>query len=270
MNPGKNNEFDRQLANKFDSFRPKVSNDLWGKIASELDEQGQEQSGTATAPQQQRFRTWWLSVAASALIVCGTVYWYTRPVAVTYLHNPIVQAEETGMPAVAEPAPKPTPAVEPLDVDRLRQLFAKRNRQAKSENQQEAKVAEAPAAGRPGKAIGSQPAVTEAAVTPMQVVARKDDPTSPPTAERSATAEALVATVPDIQPPVVLEDEEETLLAATEATKQPFGVSNILNYVVGAVDQREEKLVTFSNDDEGSLKLDFNFSLVKNKKKRIK
>src|SRR5690606_33105912 len=79
-----------------------------------------------------------------------------------------------------------------------------------------------------------------------------------------------IAGVPAIEPLLVLEDEEETMLASTEATRQAFGLSNILNYVVGTVDQRDEKLVTFSNDEEGSLKLDFNFGLAKNKKKKPK
>ena len=37
MNPGKNNDFDRQLAGKFNDFRPEVPNGLWDKIASKLD-----------------------------------------------------------------------------------------------------------------------------------------------------------------------------------------------------------------------------------------
>src|SRR3546814_20753313 len=107
-------------------------------------------------------------------------------------------------------------------------------------------------------------------MTTTQGVAKNDKSVVPPPTDQPVSRESIASTVPVIQPPVVLEDEEETLLAAAGESKQPFGVSNILNYVVGAVDQRDEKLVTFSNDGEGSLKLDFNFSLAKNKKKRIK
>lgn len=267
MNPDKNNEFDRQLAGKFDNFRPEVPSGLWDKIASKLDEQ--EQASVVPIKHRRRFPTWWVSVAASVLVMCGIVYWYNRPVAVTYLQTPVVHVEEE-TPMVEESAPEPAPAVEPLDIDRLKQLFAKRNRQAKSENEPEMQVAETRQIDRSTETIDSQLPIVEEAVPAMQSLAKNDELHTLPSADRPISGEAIAATVPDIQPPVVLEEEEETLLAATEESKRPFGVSNILNYVVGAVDQRDEKLVTFSNDSEGSLRLDFNFSLAKNKKKQIK
>ncbi|MFB2118062.1 hypothetical protein [Parapedobacter sp. 2B3] len=268
MNPNKKNEFDRQLAGKFESFRPGVPSGLWDKIASKLDEQ--EQSNIVPIKQQRRFPIRWISVAASVLVVCGFVYWYNRPVEVTYLQNPVAQEEEADAPAIEEPAHEPAAAVEPLDMDRLKQLFAKRNRTPKNESKQEIQMAETPPANRPAEAADSQPVITEETASPTQVFAKNNEQATPPSANQPVSEEAIAATVPDIQPPVIMEEEEETLLAAVEASKQPFGVSNILNYVVGAVDQRDEKLITFSNDGEGSLKLDFNFSLAKNKKKRIK
>src|SRR3546814_25961 len=154
MKQDKKNEFDRQLADKFANFRPEVPGGLWGKIASKLDEQ--QHGSIVPIKQQRRFPTRWLSVAASVLIVCGIVYWYNRPVAVTYLQSPVVHMEEMEAPVVEEPAPAPIPAVEPLDIDRLRQLFAKRNRQAKNDNQQEIQVAETQRIERPAEATDNQ------------------------------------------------------------------------------------------------------------------
>lgn len=266
MNPSKNNDFDRQVAGKFENFRPEVPSGLWDKIASKLDEQ--EQSSIVPI-KQRRFPTWWITVAATVLMVCGIVYWYNRPVEVTYLQNPVVHEEEAGTPAVEEPTPAQVPSVEPLDIDRLKQLFAKRNRKVENETRQETQIAGTQHVNRPVEATNNQPAITEA-VPPTSVLANNTELITPPSMDRTATGEEIAATVPDIQPPVVLEEEEDVLLAATEEPKQPFGISNILNYVVGTVDQRDEKLVTFSNDSEGSLKLDFNFGLARNKKKRIK
>jgi len=269
MSQDKDNEFDRQLAGKFENFRPEVPRGLWDKIASKLDEQ--EQGNIVPIKQPRRSTTWWISVAASVLMVCGLVYWYNRPVEVTYLQNPVVDVEEADTPAVEEPALDPAAAAEPLDIDRLKRLFAKRDRTPKNENERETFVAETPKADQTADAADNPPVVAEEAVSPTQALAKNDGQATPISADQPAIEDAVAATVPDIQPPVVLEEEEETLLAAAEEPKkQPFGVSNILNYVVGAVDQRDEKLVTFSNDGEGSLKLDFNFSLAKNKKKRIK
>ncbi|MEC3880713.1 hypothetical protein [Parapedobacter sp. 10938] len=268
MNPDKKNDFDRKLAGKFDNFHPEVPNGLWDKIASKLDEQ--EQGGIIPVKRHGRFPTWWISVAASVLLVCGIVYWYNRPVAVTYLQSPMAHVEETEVLVVEEPA-VPAPTVEPLDIDRLKRLFAKRNRAPKNENKPETLETKTPSIERPAETSGGTITITEETPTSTHALAKNGEPAAIPSAEQqSLTEEAVAATVPDIQPPVMLEEEEETLLAAAEASKQPFGVSSILNYVVGAVDQRDEKLVTFSNDGEGSLKLDFNFSLAKSKKKRTK
>ena len=268
MNPAKKNEFDRQLADKFHSFHPEVPSGLWGKIAATLDEQ--ERNGIVPIKQRRRLPTWWISVAASVLVVCGIVYWYYRPAAVTYLQKPVVHTEETVPPVEEGPTPTPATAVEPLDIDRLKRLFAKRGRKSTSNPKPEIHVDEALSAALAVATTNNQPATVEPTPTPTPAGVEDEAFVTPLPTGQPAVEQAVAATIPDIQPPVVSEDEEETLLAATEAPKQPFGVSNILNYVVGAVDQREEKLVTFSSDDEGSLTLDFNFSLAKNKKKRIK
>lgn len=269
MNPDKKNEFDRQLAGKFENFRPEVPGGLWDKIAATLDKQ--EQDNVIPIKHQRRFPTWWISVAASALLVCGIVYWYNRPVTVTYLQNPVVQHEEQAdAPVIEEPVVEPGPVIEPVDVDRLKQLFARRNRKTKSENQPETQVAEPQHIDRPAEGIDSPLLIADRTISPEDPLATNDGSATSSSAGRPAIGEAVAATIPDIQPPVVLEEDEETLLAATEEPKPPFGISNILNYVVGTVDQRDEKLVTFSNDGEGSLKLDFNFGLAKNKKSKIK
>lgn len=272
MNRDKKNEFDRLLADKFENFRPDAPTELWDKIASKLDEQ--EQSNIVPIKQQRRFPIRWISVAASILVVCGMIYWFNRPVVVTYLQNPVTHVEEAEIPAVEELKPEPAPMVEPLDIDRLKQPSARQRpnnkNQPKVNPAETLQASETQQASRSAETTDNQRLITEGTLSATHALAKNDELITLPSAGRPISEEAIVATVPDIQPPVVLEEEEETLLAAAEASKQPFGVSNILNYVVGAVDQRDEKLVTFSNDGEGSLKLDFNFSLAKNKKKRIK
>ena len=271
MNPNKKNEFDRRLAGKFENFRPEVPGGLWEKLASKLDEQ--EQTNIVPIKQRHRFPTKWVSVAAAVLMVCGAVYWYNRPITITYLRGPVVHNDETVPPVEEAQAPIPVPEVEPLDIHGLKQLFARRSRNVKNEHRSAAQVAETQVAQQPAETIESQPLASEREEIPLssleQVLANNDESAILPAAH-PAVENTVAATVPEIEPPVVLEEEEETLLAATDKRKQPFGVSNILNYVVNAVDQRDEKLVTFSDDGEGSLKLDFNFGLAKNRKNSIK
>ena len=256
MNPNEKNEFDRHMADKFKDFKPSVPAGLWDRIATQLD--AQQSRPVIPLKRKRRFPTWWMSVAATLLVVCGIAYWYNRPTPITYLQGRVAaheHTEEPGAPVVnvptEAPAQEPIPEIEPLDRERLKRIFAKKNRQRPV-------ATEAQPVDRPAKSTETQQLATHEVVHPTETLP----------VEQAVVAEE-VAAVPDIQPLVVLQ-EEGILLAAENTSRQPFGISNILNYVVGTVDQREEKLVTFSNDDEGSLKLDFNFSLAKNRKKKIK
>src|SRR5690606_5867008 len=260
-----NKEFDKRLREKFEGFRPDAPKGLWDKIATQLDAE-ESRFVVSTPVKPRRFPTWWMAVAATLLVVCGVLYWQNRPVSVTYLHanaDPVVAPEKAVVePTVAEEAPDSI--AEPLDLDRLRRVFAKRNGKGKVEKRPQRVVREqqpeevVPAGNREPQQLATRESKTPS----FDALSHERD-----SLERG---QIEVAGVPAIEPLVVLEDEEETMLASTEQTKRPFGISNILNYVVGTVDQREEKLITFSNDEEGSLKLDFNFSLAKNRKKKLK
>lgn len=266
MNPHKDNEFDRQVREKFEQFSPEVSSGLWEKIAGQLDAQEQPKKIVIVPAKKRLLSGWWISVAAAVLVVCGAVYWYNRPVTVTYLQgreaaNNDVPQKPTKVPAVIVREPVDSiPSPEPLDIERLKKLFAKRKRPTKTvepEPQRLEQTTKMAVSEKPGLEDGMS----------QSVAATTNSELSTPPINRE---EPIIAAVPAIQPLVVLDEEEDHMLASTAGEKHPFGLSNILNYMVGTVDQREEKLVKFSNDGEGSLKLDFNFSLAKNRKKRLK
>ena len=275
MHPDKRNEFDKQLAEKFDHFRPDVPGGLWEKIATELD--NREQAVVVPMKVVRRRPARWLSAAAAVLVVCSAIYWYNRPVAVTYLQGTAAQANGAVAPTEEmtlenTPVQETTvaaPEIEPLDIDRLKQLFTRRKREGINKHQSEGPAIETQPTGQPaGTTIGPSPTAEDFAPI-SQALAKTDIDITTPTIH--TTDEAMVAaTMPVVEPPVAPESagEAETLLAAGDKPKQAFGVSSLLNYVVGAVDQREEKLISFSDDGEGSLKLDFNFSLAKNKRNR--
>ncbi len=267
MNPNGKNDFDRQLKEKFEGFRPEVPAGLWDKIATRLEPS--DERVVAMIPKRRRFARRWLSVAALLLMGIGVAYWYNRPVAVTYLQG----AQETLALAPAEPMQadtadqEPIPDPVPLDVERLKRLFAKKHRTATAET-----------GAAPVRTVESAADNRDANLRIADNDSRQQVPVSQeakaelrpsPLPDASPQPEEALARVPDIEP-LIPEEEEESLLAAVHGEKPAFGISTILNYVVGTVDQREEKLVTFSNDSEGSLKLDFNFGLAKNRKKKLK
>ncbi|WP_257670150.1 hypothetical protein [Parapedobacter tibetensis] len=272
MNPNEDKGFDRQMRDKFENFKPEVPTGLWDKIEAQLDAQDGHHM-VSMARGRRRLPTWWLAVAATLLVVCGMAYWYSRPLEVTYLQGKAVIQEEDSRKPVATyiPEEKPATTVDPLDVERLKRLFAKkRSRIERNENTRGVEKTREVAKESPNETDPSQWVTTKDVLeTEKPAEGKIGAVASDKPEDGTIVSENVVANVPDIKPPVILEDEEETMLASTDG-KQPFGLSNILNYVVGTVDQREEKLVTFSNDNEGSLKLDFNFGLAKNKKKKIK
>ncbi|MFC3200146.1 hypothetical protein ACFOET_21170 [Parapedobacter deserti] len=273
MNPMENEAFDRELQKKFNDFKPEISAGLWDKIATQLD--ARDKRNLAPMKGGRRFPAWWTTVAASILIVCGITYWYNRPVKVTYLHGrAAVEGESTAPSPVDLPIQDAAPAAEPLDIERLKRVFAKKDRKTDGNAPLRPTTAETAEQSIEVKTSGLLAANNEPA-PPVKLVKTAEAeaarlPEQQVLPEKLPLLEETLVNVPDIQPLVAVEGEEETMLASATQIKQPFGVSIILNYVVGAVDQREEKLITFSNDDEGSLKLDFNFNIAKTKKRKVK
>jgi hypothetical protein len=49
-------------------------------------------------------------------------------------------------------------------------------------------------------------------------------------------------------------------------TRSRFGISKLLNLMVAQIDKRDERFISFSNDEEGSLKVDFKLAQAKNNK----
>src|SRR5690606_8845639 len=182
-----------------------------------------------------------------------------RPVEVTYLHGRAVEIPEEPPVGAVQPE-TPEYSQGPAEEQQADAPVARRLRRAQA-SQLVAYTVEGPEVG----------ATDETMPAPVERIDTAGEPRLADAIVLRPEADVLPATVtlahvPEIQP-LVDRDEGDVLLASTEREKRSLGLSTILNYVVSTVDQREEKLVTFSNDGEGSLKLDFNFGLAKNRKK---
>lgn len=261
-------EFDRQVHDKFKNFTPEVSTNLWSKIEEQLAREAPRKV-VPMVKKRGGLSTWWMAVAATLLIACGVAYWYQRPTEVTFLYGKAKTEEaEVVIPTVADlPAEIPEVALEPIDRERWKQLFTKKepkvSKTIPTPLEEESTEEAAMKADEPMRWVATDEKQPEKPLAGQQTEANM-------AMDAATVLDEALAKVPDVQPLVVFDEDEETMLASVVDSKQSFGLSNILNYVVGTVDQREEKLVTFSNDSEGSLKLDFNFGLAKNRKKKIK
>ena len=73
--------------------------------------------------------------------------------------------------------------------------------------------------------------------------------------------------VAPLKPLIENPEEEETMLASTD--KQSV-ITKLLNTVSGAIAPEHSKNIHFSKDEEGTLKIDLNNSLVRTRKPKIK
>lgn len=261
------NEFDRQMRDKFEDFTPEVPSGLWDGIAARLDEQVESDAPKVLpiTPKKKGGATWW-SIAAAVVLLVSAAVWLSRPSEVIYLQgSPKLVSEISEVPAENIEEVKEEVVREPLNLAPIKSFFAsrKRNEVAKDllledSNDMEQEIDET--------ALFAQSEPEPKVKDPSTETVLFDEHTIPAEDDSSHYVQA----VPELKPLIVLEEEEETMYAKAPDEKAGFGVSNILNMVVDQVDAREDKLIRFSSDSEGSLKVDFNFGLAKTRKKRIK
>lgn len=248
------NPFDRHIRDKMKNFTPDVSAGLWDKIEAGLARQTPDRA--AMSVRRRTVPVAWRWAAAAALLVGVLSYWASRPVPVIYLQGQAAApvAETDTQPAGPVTASRPTrPAASGMPG---RTPIARATpRKTRSEP--------IPAVAVPiPEAVTSEPVVKQMSTARPSPVAAPSSPRATPEAGSSGSD---TSGVPDVQPPVVLDDTAAEMLASTPRSN-PFGVSQLLNFVVGTVDRREEKAVQFSSDSEGSIKIEFN--LARNRRKK--
>lgn len=264
-------DFDRQMRDKFDSYRPDASPGLWDKIVARLDEQAGTEKPVATMPPSRKLHGGWWKSAAAILLLGILAWWLYRPAEVVYLQSRAPRLAQD----VTEETPKATAPVapvqsevasEPLNLTPIRALFAKRARREPSREALGQGLAE-PLQGEELVAVApDSPSDMQTASATEPVIA--DQPTTPSEADTQLPiVESQLrednANVAEL--PVVLADLGAETVAEPPVEKA-FGVSSILNIVVGSVDPRDEKLVTFSDDEEGLIKMAFNLGRGKSRR----
>lgn len=231
-------------------FSPDVPAGLWEKIETGLVSGKVREEGKTI---RLRAKSSWWAAAAVVLTVGLMSYWFTRPAETIYLHGKTAAVKDTA--AVLHAAGKE--GHNPTDTSASRMVSVE-TVAARKTNRPGSRRGMPPTLETPDKIPSPEPVLM---ALPLPAPP-KNDPKSIPVPD---SVEMRIVEVPDLQPPVVLEDVEEEMLASTAQTN-PLGVSRLLNFLVGAVDTREEKAVTFSSDSEGSLKIEFN--LARNRKRK--
>jgi hypothetical protein len=228
--------FDTQIRDKFENFEVKVPSHLWDNISQALDD-AEQPKVRSLPPRSAHARLWW---AAASLLFCASLGWWMisdeQPTVYlqakkieTMSHEPSNTTTETTLPTIlSEESPLIT---EPhlrfatnKDVERLND--------------------------------------------PSDLVHSEEDswekPKSLTTVQHFASVSSAEAQTP--RAAVSLESKAISNIALTwepRVESRALRVSDMLNFMVAQVDKRDEKWIVFSDDDEGSLLIDFNLGLAR-------
>lgn len=271
-------EFDSKLREKLDGFRPEVPAQIWDRIQTELDN---KQETVVLGVQKARKFQWSRWAAAVVLITIGTIYFATnRSQEVIYLANHESQQSDN-RPEIMEQQvqPAPDPAAETGgkklsdDIRTISRVLASTLQSAESKT----RISEESKDQAQNQfALNIEPSKTSNSETDENLIKGKAE-------EKTIFNENALASVqiePDLNDPLstrrlaqiedlnavaVRKDEVENNPLAKESiaetqVRSRFGVSKLLNLMVAQLDRRDEKFVSFSNDEEGSLKIDFNLA----------
>lgn len=255
-------EFDREMREKFESYQPEPSAGLWDKIATRLDAASDGDGALVSLPSKpKRQSAWWWSAAAGILLLGAFAWWQYQPVEVMYLRgNPRVTASSDASETLENPPLQTREANSRAEVSD-RPVSTVTRVAERSHSKLIAHTPSPPA----DVFVSNESVVNETTTNPSGI---QEVAVIPP-AGAELGAELLIDTTHHASPlsqgvyasavdAVVIPVELGLESTEQRPVERGFGVSSLLNMVVGSVDPREEKLITFSDDDEGLIKMAVN------------
>jgi len=277
MKKNMDKEFDSKLHEKLDAYRPEVIPQIWDRIQTEL---AQKQETVVLGVQEARRFQWskW-AAAAVLLIAVGAIYFTAnQPQDVIYLSahapeqtvdNPEIRKNPLS-PATDQSAESGGKKLSD-DIQTISRFLAttlqatERNATERNSRKEEEIMDQE----LNQLAINTEPIQTTLPESSQNLIAGSVD-------EKTVFDENTLASVQidpdlnvstsDLHAPQIEELKPEVAGHIEDETqmRSRFGVSKLLNLMVAQIDKRDKKFVSFSNDDEGSLKIDFNLAQARN------
>ncbi|GAA4798952.1 hypothetical protein GCM10023231_29630 [Olivibacter ginsenosidimutans] len=245
MDPIQDKQFDKQLQAKFNTYEPEVPAHLWGNIADKLNDH------QVIPLKKKSTKFLWLKVAAAISAVIGmSLFYRNQPREIIYL-----RAAKT-----AENMPRQAVEVKHPPMETVQTLVG---------NQQEKVV------GRPVTKARVRPVRSTEQAYPIVVTTVMHNAINDEVKQTAIVAVEQKPTMvtPDVQQMVRAElgVAQEVNLPAHVKTemqeapkgKKPFGMGNLLNAVISSVDQGEERIISFTNDSEGTIKVAVNLKALR-------
>lgn len=253
MSPNEHKNFDKAIQKKLESFQPEVHSGLWEKIQSGLD--NHQATGISKKPRKINVANW--SIAAAVVILAGAVLLYSNRAQETiYLKPvaPVIMADRTDLLMHTESIAQNKSDMEDAG-ESLRELNQFLTRLITPKEKK-------------GEQLESTLVATVELKPYLQPInfneVRIDE--GPGTSLLALDAKVLASTTIATGHPNRQANINETPIETipNPVKNEGFGVSRILNLVVAQVDKRPEKFISFSDDEEGSIKVDFNLAHYKN------
>jgi hypothetical protein len=239
-------ELDTLFQQKLANYEPEVSPVLWNRIDSELGKESVAVSG-------RKFPLIWMAAASVAIMVCCGIWLSLESVVQNQQKKPaesVVYTPENRPRVAAEPrevALDPDPA----QVQTLRTLPAAARHIASQAEQPVALM-------QPEAREVNMP---DASAPVPQPASHNDSPI--PGKIDSVTVNSLAATAPLPGTPVLAAIPERPESEPEPSRPKIRSIGGLVNYVVGKVDKRDEKLIEFKDGENGSVVSGINLGLLK-------
>jgi len=286
MMPDKKRESDRRLREKLEAFQPEVPPHLWDEIKSTLDQDTAIYSNEALKPRLRSTSIYRWSVAASIAFVIG-IYWFLqvqRPT-VIYLRGDD-EVILTRNDARTDPMLRTLTDVPGLSTENIskhdpgdRHKLLERSRLVNDIRIQHRTVGQEEPSTKSksdiaGQFINEQESLASTSTrdkSHIDFVTQSNGNQPLDIDPALLKTEAIVSIVPSMLIPTMEEDPTIKTAAAQALTgaavqQVPAPVPRLLNMAVAQLDKRQEKFLSFSADEEGSLQIDINpnFNLTQN------
>lgn len=259
------NEIDRLIKEKLESGTPAVPKDLWNKIAHELDQYTVRPEPRVSKTVSMRKSKLWISVAATLILAV------TAGIVIEDIIDQQKELEYLAPLSQSSP-PFPTQAIKVGPEREAAETRLAQNNTSSSAASTSEKLhvvyeedstwkgtrrnEENPTNHHAAESLDTESVILDKSVTDTRYRLLSEAEPSPIVNTRDAYL---------VQMAEVKYIELQSYNQPDDLNKvEGLSMSNLLNFVVSKVDKREEKFIKFSNDPEGSIRIDFN--LASNKK----
>jgi hypothetical protein len=263
MHPISDKELDKLFQQRFEDLQVEPSNEVWEKISNSLDKK---------KPTKKTFPIFWMA-AASIIVVLSAGLWFTRsgeilidqdrPVIVQEENKVIEQdAVSEGFNNTSEEESVPVLISKSLEIKVANDLP---KAEAILVNEVVKVVPEIKAPEEPtGEVIASN-------VIKRPIIIQPKQPVKVP-ARYSGDQSALDLSQPDLSREVlttsISSQDRNSTDEFNSRNRKVKGVGGLVNFVIAQVDKREDKLIEFTESDEGTEVSGINLGLLKIKSKK--